>query len=161
MKLAIRIVCFVALLYAWPVTAPKLAGPLAAVAVAQAQERAKVWVNSRSGVYHCPGSRYYGKTKAGEFMPEAKALAAGSRPAYGQSCGESAIAVPTVAPQALTAPAPAGGDVAGVKVWVNTRSGVYHCPGSQYYGNTRAGEFMSEPEARAAGNRAAYGHACG
>lgn len=28
----------------------------------------RVWVNTRSGVYLCPGSRWYGKTKQGKFM---------------------------------------------------------------------------------------------
>ena len=49
---------------------------------------------------------------------------------------------------------------AGVKVWVNTSSGVYHCPGTRYYGNTTRGKYLPEPEARAAGNRPAYGRAC-
>ncbi len=30
-----------------------------------------------------------------------------------------------------------------VKVWVNTRSGVYHCPGTRWYGNTKQGEYMT------------------
>ena len=37
------------------------------------------------------------------------------------------------------------------KVWVNTASMVYHCPGDRYYGKTKAGKYMTEPEARAAG----------
>jgi hypothetical protein len=49
---------------------------------------------------------------------------------------------------------------AGVKVWVNTASGVYHCPGTRWYGATKQGKYMTEAEAKAAGNRAAYGRAC-
>ncbi len=46
----------------------------------------KVWVNTRSGVYHCPGTRWYGKTKQGEYMTQKQAQAKGYRPAYGKVC---------------------------------------------------------------------------
>jgi micrococcal nuclease len=46
----------------------------------------KVWANTNSGVYHCPGTRYYGNTKVGQFMPEGDALNRGFRPAYGHCC---------------------------------------------------------------------------
>ena len=35
-----------------------------------------------------------------------------------------------------------------VKVWVNTKSGVYHCPGARWYGNTKQGEYMTQKEAQ-------------
>jgi hypothetical protein len=38
-----------------------------------------VWVNTDSGIYHKPGSRYYGKTKQGKYMSEADAVKAGYR----------------------------------------------------------------------------------
>jgi hypothetical protein len=47
-----------------------------------------------------------------------------------------------------------------VRVWVNTSSGVYHCPGSQWYGNTKRGEYMTQKQALDAGNRPAYGRYC-
>jgi hypothetical protein len=36
-----------------------------------------VWVNTDSGIYHKPGTRWYGKTKQGKYMTEADALKAG------------------------------------------------------------------------------------
>ena len=48
-----------------------------------------------------------------------------------------------------------------LKVWVNTKTHVYHCPGTRWYGRTQRGAYMTEPEARAAGTRPAYGTKCG
>ena len=38
-----------------------------------------VWVNTRSGVYHYQGERYFGSTKEGKFICEKAALREGDR----------------------------------------------------------------------------------
>jgi hypothetical protein len=43
----------------------------------------EVWVNTRSGKYWRPGSRFYGKTKQGEVISELDALDRGYFPAGG------------------------------------------------------------------------------
>ena len=68
----------------------------------------------------------------------------------------------TQAPKATKTPMPAtaaqgGGDG---KVWVNTASKVYHCAGTKYYGKTKAGEYMTEADAKAKGNHANNKKAC-
>jgi len=62
---------------------------------------------------------------------------------------------PMPKPASIQAPG-AGPD----KVWVNTASNVYHCPGDRYYGKTKAGKYMTEPDAKAAGAHAEKGQVC-
>jgi hypothetical protein len=47
---------------------------------AQSQER-QVWVNTATGIYHYPGTRWYGRTNQGKFMSEKDAIAQGYRAA--------------------------------------------------------------------------------
>lgn len=57
----------------------------------------------------------------------------------------------------LTQQAPgAGAD----KVWLNNTSKVYHCPGTNYYGKTKDGKYVTEAEAKKEGAKPARGQAC-
>lgn len=60
----------------------------------------------------------------------------------------------TAAPKPSNQPNPA------VKVWVNTDTGVYHCPGTRWFGKTQVGEYMLQKEAQAKGYHAAGGRLC-
>ena len=47
--------------------------PVVPATTVSGPEEITVWVNTRSGVYHCPASRWYGSTKQGKFMRECEA----------------------------------------------------------------------------------------
>jgi hypothetical protein len=51
-------------------------------------------------------------------------------------------------------------EAANVKVWANLSSGVYHCPATQWYGNTKHGEYMTQAEAQHKGYHPVGGKIC-
>jgi hypothetical protein len=66
-----------------------------------------------------------------------------------QSATPTAATVNTPETNRTSAPAADG------QVWVNTKTGVYHRPGTRWYGKTKSGKYMSEQDAIKEGDRAA------
>jgi pyruvate/2-oxoglutarate dehydrogenase complex dihydrolipoamide acyltransferase (E2) component len=74
-----------------PAAAPaakKGVGPASTVAQAPGGGPGLVWVNKPSHVYHCSTDKWYGKTKSGEYMSEADAIAKGDHADHGKACSK-------------------------------------------------------------------------
>jgi cytoskeletal protein RodZ len=67
-----------------PLVSVPASAPASAATAAQKTSPSKnsgmVWVNTESGVYHKPGTRWYGRTKQGKYMTEGDAIKAGYKP---------------------------------------------------------------------------------
>ncbi|GGA78454.1 hypothetical protein GCM10011507_32100 [Edaphobacter acidisoli] len=85
--------------------------------------------------------------------------AAPTPPAAGPSAATPAPVKSSATHAARTQVAQAPGGGPGM-VWVNSSSNVYHCPGSQFYGKTKSGSYMTEAEAKAKGAHADHNHPC-
>jgi hypothetical protein len=113
------------------------------------------------------GTTFSGKTKRGACSRHGGVQAWDSGTASQAAAPATPAAPPAVAAAPAAAPAslPTKSDSTAVKpstgqVWVNTASNVYHCPGTRYYGKTKAGEYMSESAAKAKGARPSNGKVC-
>jgi hypothetical protein len=144
---------------------------LLAAHVAVAQAPAGSTGQCKDGTYSTAASKQgacRGHQGVKEWYAAAPTAPAAAAPAAAPKVAASAP------PPAATAPAPAAKASPASKaaampqaagggpglVWVNTSSNVYHCYGSNYYGKTKEGSYMSEADAKAKGAHPDHGHAC-
>ncbi len=99
-------------------------------------------------------------TAASAPSASAPAASAASMKASASSKAMAKPAASMPAKPAASMPTTAAAGGGDGKVWVNDKSKTYHCEGSKYYGKTKAGEYMTEADAKAKGNHADHGKAC-
>ena len=131
---------------------------LLAVHVAMAQAPAGATGQCKDGTYTTSTSKSgacHGHQGVKEWFATSAPAAAAAPPAAATAATSTTKS--SHASTATMAQAPGGGP--GM-VWVNTATNVYHCPGSQYYGKTKAGAYMSEADAKAKGAHADHNKPC-
>jgi competence protein ComEA len=97
-------------------------------------------------------SKSRSSSKAAAGAPPSNPSASSAAPA---APAQAASASPAAAPSAAKSEPQAQPSPGSGMVWVNLDSGVYHKEGTRYYGKTKNGKYMSEPDALKAGYRAA------
>jgi hypothetical protein len=136
---------------------PVALGALLASSIAFGQTQANAPA-AASGSMHAicrDGTPYSGATLKGACRGHGGI----DRNASSKGAKAAAPAAPAAATPMTSSPSPVTGGGAG-KVWVNTPTNVYHCPGDRYYGKTKNGTYMTEAEAKAKGARPDHGKAC-
>jgi len=142
-----------------PATAPTVPADAPAGATGLCKD-GTYWTNAtKRGA--CHGHKgiqtWYGAADYDAANPGAAPAAQPGAPQPMQAAPKAAVPPPMQAP--ATAPMAAPPPAAGM-VWVNTSTKVYHCPSDRWYGKTKKGAYMSEADAKAAGNRPDHGKAC-
>jgi hypothetical protein len=133
-----------------PAAAPVAIVPADGVATGLCKDGTSYTGSSRRGA--CRGHKgiqeWYADKKFSDPKPAAPVQAAPAPAAPVPAPAQSTRPAPSAAPAQAALPVPAAGSG---KVWVNTRSKIYHCEGTKFYGNTKEGEYMSEADAQAKG----------
>jgi hypothetical protein len=149
--------------------APASSGPMPSGATGKCKDGSYTTAPKKQGA--CRGHQGVDTWYAAESAPaqaSPKASAAAPAPAATPSPSPAVTQAPAAASTSAAktstrtsaankTPAPGGGP--GL-VWVNSSTNVYHCYGTEFYGTTKSGKYMSEADAKSAGARPDRNKAC-
>jgi hypothetical protein len=147
--------------------APASSGPMPAGATGKCKDGSYTTAPKKQGA--CRGHQGVDTWfAAGSAAPGAAANTPGPRPTPAAAPSSAPVATPApaaAAPQKSSSRTPASAKTAAPgggpgHVWVNSSTNVYHCYGTQFYGTTKSGKYMSEADAKAAGARPDRNKAC-
>ena len=121
----------------------------ATVSVEEDEKVPQIQSTDEQGIFHV---RLRSSTNSVRIRVEANGYEVLDRRVTLTRTGIEDVKLTPVGPVLSSVPTPTSGGNAGnpnVKVWVNTDSGVYHCPGSYWYDKrTKNGQYMAQKEAQ-------------
>ena len=139
--------------------APASSGPMPAGATGKCKDGSYTTAPKKQGA--CRGHQGVDTWFAADAAPTPAAAKSTATPTPAATPAPSQASTPSpaaAAPQKSSSRMPASAKTAAPGggpglVWVNSSTNVYHCYGTQFYGTTKSGKYMSEADAKAAGAR--------